>query len=109
MDNRTISQGLMVRVGFAVFGLLTLATLVLTLVSERGWFAVREREQELMGLEQRIEEMETSNESMRDEIENLNDPYAGEIERRAREELNLVRPDESIMSYPSNDPDLAND
>ena len=101
MDNRTTSQGMMVRVGFAVFGLLTLGTLVLTLVSERGWFAVRGRAQELSELHQQIEAMENENASMRREIENLNDPFGGEIERRAREELNLARPDEAILAVPS--------
>lgn len=94
----------MVRVGFAVFGLLTVAILVLTLVSERGWFAVRERGRELERLQYRIDTIKAENERMRSEIENLNDPYGGEIERRAREELNLARPGEVIMAVPEDDP-----
>jgi cell division protein FtsB len=101
MDNRATSRGMMLRVGVAVFGLLTLAILALTMVSERGFFAVRERAREFDALEQRIGELEAENAAMLEEIGNLNDPYGGEVERRAREELNLVRPGEVILAVPS--------
>ena len=103
MDNRVPSQGMMVRVGLAVFGLLTVAILVLTLISERGLFAVRERAQELGGLGERIAELKAENEAMREEIEDLRNPYSGEVERRAREELNLVLPGEVILAPPGAD------
>jgi cell division protein FtsB len=97
MHDRAISQ-MMVRVGLAVFGLLTLAVVALTLISERGLLAVGEREAELEALHQEIESIETENAEMRDEIGNLKDPYGGEVERRAREDLNLVFPGEVILA-----------
>lgn len=101
MDNRAVSHGMMVRVGVVVFGLLTLATLVLSLVSERGVLAVGEREQELETLEQRISDIEAENKALLEEIDNLRDPYGGEVERRAREELNLARPGEIVVAEPA--------
>lgn len=96
MQNRAISH-MMVRVGFAVFGLLTLAVLLLTLISERGLLAVHGREQELNALREQIDAIEAGNEATRAEIENLRDPYGGEVERHGREDLNLARPDELVL------------
>jgi cell division protein FtsB len=90
----------MLRTGLVVFGLLTLAILALTLVSERGVFAVRERACEFQLLQGQLADIEARNHAMREEIENLRDPFGGEVERRAREELNLVRPGEMILSLP---------
>jgi cell division protein FtsB len=87
--------------GLAVFGLLTLAILALTLVSERGVLAVRERSRELETLQQQLADIEAANEAAREEIRNLHDPFGGEVERRAREELNLVRPGEVILALPN--------
>ena len=93
---------MMVRVGLGIFGLMTLATLVLTLVSDRGLLEVRERALHLLNLEQQIDELESENSGLVEDIQTLRtDPL--EIERRAREELKLVRPGEIILVTPPQD------
>ncbi len=105
MDNRSIVQGMMVRVGLGVFGLLTVATLVLTVVSDRGLIEVHRKGELLTQLEQQIQALEAENAQMVEEIRTLRtDP--DEIERRAREELKLVMPGEVILLVPSEDPEL---
>ena len=96
---------MMVRVGLGVFGLMTLAALVLTLVSDRGLLEVRAKAARLLEIEQQIQELEAENSSLADEIRTLRtDPL--EIERRAREELKLVRPGEIILMAPFETPSV---
>ena len=107
MDNRSIVQGMMVRVGLGVFGLLTVATLVLTVVADRGLIEVHRKSERLTQLEQQIQALEAENAQMVEEIQTLRtDP--DEIERRAREELKLVMPGEVILLVPSEEPELGN-
>ena len=102
MDNRSIVQGMMVRVGLGVFGLLTLATLILTLTSDRGLLEVRRKGFEFTELQEQIHTLETENLELVQEIRNLrSEPF--EIERRAREDLKLVRPGEVILVLPPQD------
>ncbi len=103
MDNRSIVQGMMVRVGVGVFGLLTFATLVLAVISDRGLLEVHRKQDQLAELEQQIQTLETEKMQLVDEIRTLRSE-PGEIERRAREELKLVRPGEIILVVPSQDP-----
>jgi cell division protein FtsB len=102
MDNRSIVQGMMVRVGLGVFGLLTLGTLVLTLISDRGLLEVHRKGAEFAVLQAQIETLQTENIQLVQEIRNLRSEPA-EIERRAREELRLVRPGEVILVLPPQD------
>ena len=102
MDNRSLVQGMMVRVGLGVFGLLTLATLILTLTSDRGLLEVRRKGFEFTELQAQIHTLETENLELVQEIRNLrSEPF--EIERRAREDLKLVRPGEVILVLPPQD------
>ena len=105
MDNRSIVQGMMVRVGLAVFGLLTLGTLVLTLISDRGLLEVRRKSAEFAELQAEIQTLETENVQLVQEIRSLRSEPS-EIERRAREDLKLVRPGEVILVLPPTDPQL---
>jgi cell division protein FtsB len=90
----------MMRAGTVVFGVLTLGMIVLTLVSDRGLFEVNRKADRLAGLEQEIATLEADNAALIDEIQSLRyDP--SEIERRAREDLKLVRPGEIILVIPS--------
>ena len=103
MDNRNVAHGMMVRVGLGVFGLLTVAALVLTLVSDRGLLEVRAKAARLSDLEQQIYELATENADLVEEILTLRtNPM--EIERLAREELKLVRPGEIILMAPAQAP-----
>ncbi len=61
----------MVRVGLAVFGLLTLGTLVLTLISDRGLLEVRRKGAEFAELQAQIQTLETENTELIQEIRNL--------------------------------------
>jgi len=91
---------MMVRVGMAVFGLLTLGMLILAVVSDRGMLEVHRKAGRLAEIEARIQELQTENTGLLDEIRTLRTDPA-EIERRAREELRLVRPGEVILLIPS--------
>ena len=93
---------MMVRVGLGVFGLLALGTLVLTLISDRGLLEVRRKGAELVDLQAQIETLESENTQLVQDIRNLRSE-PGEIERRAREELRLVRPGEVILVLPPTD------
>jgi cell division protein FtsB len=97
---------MMVRVGLGVFGLLTVATLVLTLIGDRGLLEVRKKGFRLAELEQRIETLETENTDIIGEIQTLRSDPA-EIERLAREELRLVKPGEFVLIVPSPGPDIS--
>jgi len=92
-------QGLVSRIAVGVFGLLTVAMLLLAVFDERGALAVRERRMEKEKLQQEIDKINEDNKRHREEIENLqhNPDY---IERRAREELRLVKPGEIILELP---------
>ena len=99
MDNRSLAQGMMIRVGLGVFGLLTLATLVLSLISDRGLLEVRRKGTEFGKLQAQIQTLEAENIELVQEILSLrSEPY--EIERRAREQLKLVRPGEVLLLLP---------
>ncbi len=97
---------MMVRVGLGVFGLLTVATLVLTLISDRGLLEVRKKGFRLAELEQKIETLETENTDLIGEIQTLRSDPA-EIERLAREELRLVKPGEFVLIVPSPGPEIG--
>ena len=102
MDDRSIAQGMMVRVGVGVFGLLTWAMLVLTLISDRGLFEVRRKAVQFQQLQTGIETLNVENRALIQEIQSLrSDPF--EIERRAREELKLARPGEVILVLPNSE------
>ena len=92
-------QGLVSRIAIGVFGLLTVAMLLLAVFDERGALAVQRRRQELEQLNKEIAKATEDNNAHRKTIEELrHDPRA--IERRAREELKLVRPGEIVIELP---------
>ncbi len=100
MNRSTVSRkSLMVRAGCLVFGLLTLAMIALTLVSDRGWLEVQRKAGRLAALQEQAQAIENDNDAIMEEIRRLRqDPDA--IERRAREDLKLVRPGEVILVVP---------
>ncbi len=103
MDKRNLNQmSLMIRAGTVVFSVLTVGMLVLTLVSDRGLIEVRRKADRLTTLEVQIDTLESEDTALIEEIRTLRTDPA-EIERRAREELKLVRPGEIILMAPSQD------
>ena len=101
MDKKSLNQkSLMIRAGTVVFSVLTVGMLVLTLVSDRGLIEVRRKAERLTTLEEQIDTLESENTALIEEIRTLRtDP--GEIERRAREQLKLVRPGDVVLVIPS--------
>lgn len=92
-------QGLVSRIAIGVFGLLTVAMLLLAVFDERGALAVQKRRQELEQLNKEIAKATEDNNAHRKTIEELRHDRRA-IERRAREELKLVKPGEIVIELP---------
>ena len=88
-----------VRIAVGVFGLLTVATLLLAVFNDKGALQVRARSEKAAMLESEIAVMEAENKALTDEIQSLRaDPAT--IEKIAREELKLVKPGEVVLVTP---------
>jgi len=99
MGQRSVMQGLLPRVAVGVFGLLTVAVLLLAIFNERGALEVSKRHSELDRIKSEVSDLQKQNEMLRTEIDSLrHDPAT--IERIAREQLKLVRPGEIILLTP---------
>jgi cell division protein FtsB len=99
MGQRKITQGLVPRIAIGVFGLLTVAMILLAVFDERGALALGKRREELQNLNTDIEKTTEKNKALQIDISNLRqDPDA--IERRAREQLKLVKPGEIVIETP---------
>ena len=61
MDHRTIMQGVIVRIALSVFGLLTVAMLLLALFNDKGCFAVYAQSLKLKALQENIKALENEN------------------------------------------------
>ena len=99
MGQRSVMQGLLPRVAVGVFGLLTVAVLLLAIFNERGALEVGKRHTELDRIKSEVSDLQKQNEMLRSEIDSLlHDPVT--IERIAREQLKLVKPGEIILLTP---------
>jgi cell division protein FtsB len=93
-------QGLIVRIAVGVFGLLTVATLLLAVFNDKGALQVHAQAEKAVALESEITVMEAENKALTEEIKALRtDPAT--IERIAREELKLVKPGEVVLVTPA--------
>jgi cell division protein FtsB len=78
--------------GIGCFLLLSL----LAMAGDRGFFEVYQFHRHLQHVERRIQTLEVENERLRTQVTGLrSDPY--QMEKLAREDLGLVRPDEIIF------------
>jgi cell division protein FtsL len=94
-------QGVIVRIALGVFGVLTVAMLLLAIFNDKGALQVRAQSQKLDTLESEIKKLENENKQLTDEIQALrSDPAT--IEKFAREELKLVKPGEIVLVAPDN-------
>jgi cell division protein FtsB len=94
-------QGVIVRIALGVFGVLTVAMLLLAIFNDKGALQVRAQSQKLSTLESEIKKLESENKQLTDEIQALrSDPAT--IEKFAREELKLVKPGEIVLVAPDN-------
>jgi cell division protein FtsB len=94
-------QGVIVRIALGVFGLLTLAMLLLAVFNDKGALQVHAQSQKLSAIETDIDKLDTENKKLQSEIQALrSDPTT--IEKFAREELKLVKPGEIVLVTPEN-------
>jgi len=92
-------QGVIVRIAFGVFGVLTIAMLLLAILNDKGALQVRAQAQKLNALQSEISKLDKENKELANEIQKLRtDPNT--IEKFAREELKLVKPGEIILVTP---------
>jgi cell division protein FtsB len=97
MDHRAIMQGVIVRIAVSVFGLATLAMLLLALYNDKGYFAVHAQALKLKTLQENIHTLEMENSDIREENKALDMADPEVIEKHGRE-LGLVKPNEVIIN-----------
>jgi cell division protein FtsB len=94
-------QGVIVRIALAVFGLLTVAMLLLAVFNDKGALEVHAQARKLAALESDITKLTADNKQLTSDIQGLRgDPAT--IEKFAREELKLVKPGEIVIVTPEN-------
>ena len=94
-------QGVIVRIALPVFGLLTVAMLLLAIFNGKGVLEVRVQAKKLSTIEDEITKVGNENKQLTSEIQALrSDPNM--IEKLAREELKLVKPGEVVLVTPEN-------
>ncbi len=94
-------QDVSVRIAVAMFGVLTIAILLLAVFNEKGALQVHAQAQKLGAIESEIRKLDSENQQLTTEIQALRtDPAA--IEKLAREELKLVKPGEVVLVIPEN-------
>lgn len=99
MDDRSVTKGLLVRIALGVFGLLTIAVLVLAVFNDKGMLQVRNQSNKLTDIQDEVQKLDAENKQLKKEIQALRtDPTT--IERLAREELKLVKPGEIVLVSP---------
>jgi len=92
-------HGLVSRIAVGVFGLMTVAMILLAIFDDRGALAVRAQRQKRDQLKSEVVAAQQQNDTYRKEIEDFrHDPAT--IEKRAREKLKLVKPDEIVIQLP---------
>jgi len=101
VDHKSLMQGVIVRIALAVFGLLTVAMLLLAVFNDRGALEVHAQARKLSAIESDISRLDAENKQLTAEIQALrSDPAT--IEKFAREELKLVKPGEIVIVTPEN-------
>lgn len=89
----------MVQIALGVFGVLTIAMLLLAVFNDKGALQVHAQSQKLSAVEADITRINAENKKLTEEIQSLrSDPNT--IERLAREELKLVKPGEVVLVTP---------
>jgi cell division protein FtsB len=92
-------KGLLVRIALGVFGLLTIAVLVLAVFNDKGVLQVNAQSKKLTAIQGEVNTLDAENKQLTKEIQALRtDPTT--IERLAREELKLVKPGEIVLVSP---------
>jgi cell division protein FtsB len=93
-------EGLIARIAVGVFGLITVALLLLAIFNDHGMLAIHQNNLKLEQIKAENDALIKENEQIRKDIRDLRyNPAA--IEKKAREELKLVKPGEIIIVTPS--------
>jgi cell division protein FtsB len=95
-------KGVIVRIALSVFGLLTVAMLLLAIFNDKGAMAAYARSLKLDAMNKENAAIEEQNKQLRRENKALEDDPAA-IEKIAREQLGLVKPGEVILILPSSE------
>ena len=94
-------QGVIVRIAVGVFGLLTIAMLLLAVFNDKGALKVHAQSEKFDAIQNEITKLDAENKQLNAEIQALrSDPTT--IEKFAREELKLVKPGEIVLVTPEN-------
>ena len=93
-------KGVIVRIALSVFGLLTVAMLLLAVFNDKGALAVYARSLKLDAMNKENAAIEEHNKQLLRENKGLEEDPAA-IERIAREKLGLVKPGEVILLLPN--------
>jgi cell division protein FtsB len=94
-------QPVIVRIALGVFGLLTVAMLLLAIINDKGALQVHAQAKKLETIEADVSKLSAENSALTSEIQALRtDPTT--IEKFAREELKLVKPGEIVLVTPEN-------
>ena len=96
MVERKVTQGLLSRIAIGVFGLMTVAMILLAVFDERGALVLRERRQQLEQLRKDVIKAREQNGQLEQDIRDLRtDPRV--IEKIGREQYKLVKPGEIMI------------
>ena len=96
-----MKEAVIVRIALGVFGLLTVAMLLLAVFNDKGLIEVHDQAKKLGTIESEISKLDTENKQLSSDIQGLrSNPNA--IEKIAREELKLVKPGEVVLVTPEN-------
>jgi cell division protein FtsL len=99
MNDSNFDTTALYRNGILVLLLLAVALIVHNIFGQNGYFALRRQQKELHTLQQQILQLQQENEQLDKQNQQLkSDPAA--IERKAREEMHLVKPGEKIYTLP---------
>jgi cell division protein FtsB len=103
MNDSNLETAALYRNGILVLLLVSIALIVHNIFGQNGYLASRRQQKELHTLQQQILHLKQENEQLDKENRELKtDPAA--IERKAREEMHLVKPGEKIYTLPDNAP-----
>lgn len=92
-------HGVIVRIALGVFGCLTVAMLLLAIFNDKGAVAVYDQSLKFAAIDKENKTLEFENQKLNEYNKALQtDPAT--IEKKAREELNLVRPGDVIIVTP---------
>jgi cell division protein FtsB len=103
MNDSNSDMTALYRNGILVLLLVSIALIVHNIFGQNGYLASRRQQKELQTLQQQILQLQQENEQLDKENRALkSDPAA--IERKAREEMHLVKPGEKIYTLPDKAP-----